>query len=486
MIRFRDEKQPRLEGFETIFERELNRENRWVKLSALVAWDELGEAYEKSLTRGMGRPAKDARLVIGAMIVKHKLKLSDEETIEQLRENPYLQYFVGFGEFQKEAPFSPTLFVEIRKRMGEEMFEEFNRTIVKRLEGDGKETDEGDKPGKGKMIVDATVAEQAIRYPTDLDLLNESRESLERMVDELAEPGAKPRTYRRKARKDYLAAVKQRRPGEKKRREGVRRQLQYVGRNIRHVDELLERGEKRLPDRLLRRFWIIREVCRQQLGMYREKTRRCDDRIVSLSQPQVRPVVRGKVSKAVEFGAKIGVSLANGIAAVDHLSWNAYNESEDLKMQVEAYRKRHGRYPEKVYADPIYGTRENRRWLKERGIEFGGKPLGRPRKESREQKERQEDYRQRIPIEGKFGQGKNRYGLDRIKAKTRKTSEAWIRSIFFVMNLVFLEKALSLLEILTAYIRRNLQTRAIRQEKSRDQKNFVRSSCFVREMAPSF
>jgi hypothetical protein len=224
---------------------------------------------------------------------------------------------------------------------------------------------------------------------------------------------------------------------------------------------MLDKSEDvRLSKKQLKRFWVIQEVCRQQAEMHRTKTKRCDDRIVNLSQPQVRPIVRGKANKAAEFGAKIGVSLANGMACVDKISWDAYHEGADLIPQVKEYKKRHGYYPVTVLADPIYGTRENRKWLKENGIRFAGKPLGRPPKEATQKKQREADYRGRIPIEGKFGQGKSAYGLDKIKAKTAKTSETWIRSIFLVMNLIFLQKVHLLFAILTKYMRKMRQFQA--------------------------
>jgi len=113
---------------------------------------------------------------------------------------------------------------------------------------------------------------------------------------------------------------------------------------------------------------------------------------------------------------------------------------------VKAYKERFGFYPEAVHADGIYGTRDNRKWLKEHGIRFAGKPLGRPRKvtdESRAEinqikRQRLADERNRIPIEGKFGQGKNGYRLNQIRARLASTSEAWVRSIFLVMNLMVL------------------------------------------------
>ena len=183
--------------------------------------------------------------------------------------------------------------------------------------------------------------------------------------------------------------------------------------------------------------------------MHRTKSRRCDDRIVGVSQPYVRPIVRGKLDKPVEFGAKLSVSLnAEGIACVDHLRWDAFHEGHDLASQVGAYRSRHGHYPEVVLGDPLYGTRDTRRYLKGKGIRFAGKPLGRPKTVTegnqkalqQEKAQRREEYLQRIPIEGKFGQGKNGYRMNYIRAKRADTSVAWINSIFLVMNLLVLLK----------------------------------------------
>jgi len=481
MIRYKSERQPTLEGFDAFFQTELDRNNRWVKLSGCIPWDELARGYYRKMAKVAGRPAKDARLVIGAVIIKHKLRLSDEETIEQIRENPYLQYFVGLSEYRREAVFAPSLFVEIRRRMGEEMFSDFYQAIVDEVEkhkatAKKKKRKDDDGPGgqsgpdepeqsvespthQGKLILDATVAEQAIRYPTDLALLNEARETSEEIIDvlyrEVGQGKKKPRDYRRKARKDYLGIVKQRRPGAKVIRRGIKQQLQYLRRNLSQIDNLLVPGQEiPLSYPMLRKYWIIQHVYAQQETMYRTKTRRCDDRIVSIHQPHVRPIVRGKQNKPVEFGAKLSVSLTeDGLASVDRIGWDAFHEAGDLMLQVEQFKKRYGYYPEAVVADPIYGTLENRKKLKEKGIRFAGKPLGRPPRMTDENKaeikklkqQRLEEYRQRIPIEGKFGQGKNGYGLDYIRAKTARTSEAWINSIFLVMNLIVLGKVFLLL-----------------------------------------
>ena len=408
MIRYRSHKQLSLDGFDWPFQTALDGNNRWVKLSECIPWDELAAGYYKALSEVQGRPAKDARLVIGAVIIKHKLCLSDREAVAQIQENPYLQYFVGLPGYQIEAPFVPSLFVEIRKRMGQSVFDAFQGAIIKAVEGakpkqkTKRDDDDGDPPSsdsgaraeqtapkhQGKLILDATVTPQAIRYPTDLSLLNEARQFSEQIIDKLyakTDWKHKPRTYRVKARKAYLAIVKQRRPSGRRRRRGLKQQLQYLRPNLGHIERLLEYWPQGsplpLPRGLLYRYWVIQHVYAQQQQMYRENTRRCADRIVSISQPYVRPIIRGKLDTPVEFGAKLSVSLNDeGLAYVDHLRWDAFHEGLDLQNQVEAYRDRYGSYPEVVLGNPVYGTRDNRRYLKRLGIRFAGKPLGRPKK----------------------------------------------------------------------------------------------------------
>ncbi len=300
------------------------------------------------------------------------------------------------------------------------------------------------------------MVEQAIRFPTDLSLLNEAREFSEKIIDALCKDlnvNPKPRTYRRKARSAYLAVAKQKRPVAKVLRRGLKQQLQYLRRNLGHIERLLapipHGSPLPLPRWLLYRYWVIQHLYQQQRHMHQSHTRRCDHRIVSISQPYVRPIVRGKLNKAVEFGAKLSVSLTgDGLAHVDQLRWEAFHEGQDLVTQVDAYRTRYGHYPEKVLADPLYGTRSNRDYLKQRGIHFAGKPLGRPKQNTEDNRaqlkqakaQRRQDYLRRIPIEGKFGQGKRSYQLNDIRAKRANTAFAWINSIFLVMNLLILAR----------------------------------------------
>jgi hypothetical protein len=181
----------------------------------------------------------------------------------------------------------------------------------------------------------------------------------------------------------------------------------------------------------------VAEVYRQQQWRYDNKTSTIEDRIVSLSQPHIRPIVRGKAGSPVEFGAKLSVSLRDGYVFLDHIDWNNFNESGDFKAQVEAFKEATGVYPESVHVDRIYRTRSNRAFCKERGMRISGPPLGRPPAFVSDDKKRQakEDERVRNGIEGKFGVSKRRFSLNRVMAKLPHTSQTAIAITFLVMNL---------------------------------------------------
>ena len=144
-----------------------------------------------------------------------------------------------------------------------------------------------------------------------------------------------------------------------------------------------------------------------------------------------------KAGRETEFGAKLSISVVNGFSFVDRLSWDNYNEGTDLVEQIETFHHRFGCYPESVHVDKIYRTRANRTFCKAHGIRLSGPPLGRPPKHvlAEEKKQAVADEAIRNCVEGKFGQGKRRFGLGRIMAKLASTSAAQISLSFLVMNL---------------------------------------------------
>jgi hypothetical protein len=171
--------------------------------------------------------------------------------------------------------------------------------------------------------------------------------------------------------------------------------------------------------------------------MVANNSHRVDDRIVSISQPHVRPIVRGKAGKPTEFGAKLSISVVNGFSFVDRRSWDNYNEGGDLLEQIETFRRRFGCYPESVHVDKIYRTRENRAFCKKHGIRMSGPSLGRKplHVSAADKKQAAADEAIRNQVEGKFGQAKRRFSLGRIMTKLASTSAAQISLSFLVMNL---------------------------------------------------
>ena len=172
--------------------------------------------------------------------------------------------------------------------------------------------------------------------------------------------------------------------------------------------------------------------------MFEQNVRSCADRIISIYQPHLRPIVRGKAKAKVEFGAKIGASIVNGYTYVDHLSWDAYNESSDLAMQIELYRKRFGMLPREVQVDKIYLGKANRQYLKDNNVECYNRPLGRPPKEDndRHAEEKRRAICERNEIEATFGTSKRVYRANNIRAKLDNTADTWIGACFFAKNVM--------------------------------------------------
>lgn len=486
MIKYTPASQRKLSLFTTPFDQKLDPENRWVRMADLVPWDNMAKVFFNRMNQDIGRGSIDLRVVLGALLIKHIEGLSDEDTILYIQENIYAQYFVGLPSFQTEPVFVPSLFVEIRKRLGKSGALELNEMVLthaQRLEmirhkkkptrkDDSSDSDRSKNQPKdkaaekqqgnqetnhpdqssnrGTLKLDATVAPQHIGYPTDTELLHQARLQSEDLIDKLYQGSElwkkKPRTYRRNAHKEYLAFSKKRRVTTREIKKQRKKQLQYLRRNLGHINNMLDQLQQHHqaanwghPD--WRRFWVIQELYRQQEILHKDGRKQIDDRIVSISQPYVRPIKRGKAGKDTEFGAKLNVSETEGFVRVDQMSFDNFHEGILLPSQVESFKSLYGYYPELVLADRIYLTRENRNYLKERGIRHSGAPLGRPPEISpHEKQKRKKEQNKRSEIEGKFGQGKSKYGLDDIRTRLIDTSFAAIGMIMLAINIVKLEK----------------------------------------------
>ena len=431
----------------------LKESNRWVKKAQTIPWLEIEKRYAALFINRKGNVAKPLHLALGACIIQAEYGFSDEEVALQIQENPYLQYFCGYlGYDDEHMPFDPSLMVYFRKRLTPEILGEINEMILrsaneqqKHEEDNNDDNDKSDGGNSGTLIVDATCAPSDIRFPQDVSLLDEARENAEQIIDTLQEQSTKkkPRTYRQKAHKDSLKYMRSRKHTEKKTRQAIRKQLQYLRRDLSAIDSMLQSGLILSPKQQ-QRLETIRKIYEQQKYMYDNHTHSVPDRIVSVSQPFVRPIVRGKAGKPVEFGAKLDISVSDGWTRLECWSFDAYNEATKLIETIERYFEREGHYPERILADKIYRNRENLSYCKERGIRLSGPALGRPKKD--EQRDRQQTYldqNDRIEVEREFSLAKRKCNLGKVKTRLEETVAFTIAMSIVVLNLRKIQRTLS-------------------------------------------
>ena len=244
-----------------------------------MPWEELEETYAPQFSPTTGAPAKSVRLAFGALFIKQRLGLSDEETVKQIRENTYMQFFLGFAGYFSKAPFDPSMMVHFRKRFSEEDLKRINELIAGRGKAmviealsSPRDDDDSDDPGAhagtqislddlvkpadwpegnnwGTLTIDASCTPADITYPTDLKLLNEARESTERIIDLLCDQHSgfrkqKPRYDGGKARAAFLNFAKQKKPLRRKIKAAIRRQLDYLQRSLDAIDALIASGAR--------------------------------------------------------------------------------------------------------------------------------------------------------------------------------------------------------------------------------------------------
>ena len=436
MYKFDRNHQYSLSDFNQPLGMKMNPENRWVKKSAMIPWEEIEDRYAELFPSEVGVPAKPLQTALGSLLIQKEYGYSDRELVEQIKENPYYQYFIGLPGYEYKAPFAPSLLVEFRKRLDENVLSEINEMIAAYNDPDdpsdgdsnsggnsadntnnGNDTDTVSEPeNTGTLILDATCAPQNIAFPQDINLLNEARENLESMIDQICSKYNfyKPRMYRENAR------------------------------NLGYIDMFVLYNNVVLNKKQFERLCVIRELYEQQKYMYDNKTHSVKDRIVSISQPYIRPIVRGKAKAPVEFGAKLDMSIdEKGIARLEKLSFDAYNEEDVLITAIENYRKRTGHYPERVLVDQIYRNQKNRAYCKSKNIRISGKALGRPKKNPtpEEKKIAHQDNTDRIEVERGFSLAKRCFGMGLIRTRLDITTRSSIVLSILAMNISHLASA---------------------------------------------
>lgn len=473
MYRIPENVQMALSDFELPFGGKLDAGNRWVEMSGCVPWDLVEEIYASKFKneRPDGKKPISSRIAFGAIFIKEHENLVDVSTVQHIAENPYMQFFLGLKRFQTEPLFDASMLTHFRKRFTAKDVNRINEELYRRMreeqddddggtggsdssgdvdnglqvttEESGSVIEDGDslEDNEGTLVLDATVGPSDIRYPTDISLLNECREDCEKMLDMLwphtARVGHKTPYNRKKAGKNYLALAKQRKPRRAAIRKAVGLQLEYVGKAIAAVEELIaQANEDVLPSRKLERLAVIKAVHHQQSQMAQSGTRSCKDRIVSLRQPHVRPIKRGKAGRETEFGQKLALAVVEGFTFIEEQSWDNFAEGATLIDSAERYRERHGVYPKAILADMTYRNRKNLDFCKVHHIRLSGPRLGRPKESEREQ-DRQQAYKdscKRNIVEGRNGTVKRRFGLDLVMAYLADSAMTEAALAIFAMN----------------------------------------------------
>jgi hypothetical protein len=426
----------------------LSADNRWVKIAKLMPWEMVEDFYAKSFKNKKtdGRRPIPARIAFGAIYAKEHENFTDEGTVDAIAENPYIQYFLGLSAFRAEPLFDPSMMVWFRKRFTPETIAKINEELYRRMNPPAPPED---APNDGTLVLDATVAPADIRYPTDISILNECRENTEKMIDEIWErtdrKGHKTAYSRKKAKNRFLEIIKKRRHKAGEIRNAIIEQIEYVKKNLETLSRLMGEFTIRLTEKRMLRLITIRKVIGQQEEMIEKGIHKTENRIVSLRQPHVRPIVRGKAGTPVEFGQKLEFSAVNGFTFIDRQSWDNFNEGVTLIESAGKYKARHGVYPAVILADKIFRNRENIKFCKEHGIRLSGAGLGKlkPGEEEDDQSLTYRDNCNRNIIESRNGIAKRRYGLDLIMARLTYTAETEAALNVLAMNVAHVLRVLS-------------------------------------------
>ena len=310
-------KQLTIDGFMSSLEG-LDKTNRWVWLGNHLPWEDYEKQYGQKLNnQTVGASAKPARMVIGAMVIKHATRLSDVDTIQMIQENPYMQYLCGLEEFTDQPIFDPSLFVDLRKRISEDDINKMTESLLKREQEMKEEIrkhkedearDRGEEPPaapavdenaatftdskgrehKGVLKIDATCADAEVRYPVDVDIIDDGCRVMDRFIRRICKHAgiSVPYTYYGKARNAYLYLVKMKKKGGELVKKTIGQMLSCLHRDILTLTDLtagefrcrlgcLRKDQRRILDATMRMYF-------QQDGMFRSGEHTCKDRIISI------------------------------------------------------------------------------------------------------------------------------------------------------------------------------------------------------------
>lgn len=394
------------------------------KIYQQIPWDALVSSFKIRRKDRRGRkPLFSLRSKIALMFLKSYTKLSDKALFERLHSDIHFQFFCN-------------IYISPEQRIKDyKAISAIRKELAATADWDGFQTQLTSfwKPAMDMtqlMMMDATCYETYMRYPTDQKLLWESVEWLYRHIKKMSKAMKEPvpRSKFGEQKNKYLSFEKKRRKTHKERIR-LSRSLLYLGNKLYgQMDQVLELANEqgvKVGAQFTRRSEVIGVVLSQQQALMQGE--QVKDRIVSIDKSYIRPIVRGKETKRVEFGAKVNMIQVDGINIIQKISFNAFNEGQEFIASIGLSRKLFGKCRQ-VAADAIYATNKNRKYASRHGVATSFVRKGKAGKNEEQRKSMQKilSTARATRMEGSFGNEKNKYGLDRIRARTELTEVLWI------------------------------------------------------------
>lgn len=407
------------EQFDTFYARFL--EGDLGKIYIAVPWDDLVTAFGLNEAKKGPSPIFSPKGKLALMFLKNYSGLSDRKLIEHLNGNLDWQFFCG-------------IYLGAGRLSNFKMVSEVRCELAGKLDMDGAQQALyahwspyiGDS---GSITMDATCYESHLRYPTNIKLLWESVHWLHALLGDLCKRTGEPvlRSKYLKWKKRYVSYSKMRRKTKKRQRALTRALLLLLEKLGGEVDRIEAVYGTAMSVGQYRRRDTAKKVLVQQHALF-HKGEKPKDRIVSMDRPYIRPIVRGKEKKPVEFGAKVNKFQVGGISFIEHLSFDAFHEGNRFIDTVFAAQRLTKTRTGLAGADAIYATNKNRRFATKYGIRTDFKRKGRAGKHEKQRKKLASAItKERASrLEGSFGKDKEHYHLKRIRARTKKTEVLWI------------------------------------------------------------
>ncbi len=423
----------------------LDKNDALCKIARAIDWDSLSDKLAQFYCPDNGRPTKSSRVKVGLLILKHLYRISDEEAVNTLKCNLYAQYLCSISIEESKDFLDPTSLVKFRKKIGLEG--------VKLIEQEAFLALKRAKLLKGrKLICDTTVVPSNIAYPTDVSLLEKVRQKAVQYLEAAKEFGAQTyRTYKRTAKKVFVQYQKIRHHIVKSRKKVQKKIRQFAQRNVKQLKEAvavikervqsgcnstatsLEKAKEKFVKEARSFLDTASSILGQQGDIY--KGLPVKERIVSIEQPHIRPMVRGKYPVEVEFGPKVLLSQKNGFLFLDDLRFNNISDAYLLDTAIQGYHKRFTNLPTQMTADRGFWSPENYHLAQDYGISkiaienkgkssyLKGKPFAKRLRGLR------------CKIEASISLAKRKFGLDRIRYSIKQGEEMWVRLSLIAMNL---------------------------------------------------